>query len=324
MIMEAHPTASFVYNEIYDQTNTSKSLLRALRASPESGVLWLNGDVVFDHKVLERVADRIAADKSFVCVNTSATADEEVKKLQKATSLKLSSTNAIKADIQIALEELARLRTGMPKETVGSSFDIRNRLIPDLQKDPEKFLAELPADMKRNIELRTNSKIFESLLLAGDQVDKASTQLTAAQAEYATLLEKYNAALGNVVANNAVLGFDEQLRTTTNSFWNLNLALEDLKDYILTLPGTNRFALDAAIPTLPSQPKADGGFMQHGSDTIPALLSPGEFVMNAKSSRRFYSQLQAMNSYSRFADGGPVTIDKSGRITIGFISLKLL
>ena len=79
MIMEAHPTASFVYNEVYDQTNTSKSLLRALRASQESGVLWLNGDVVFDHKVLERVADRIAADKSFVCVNTSATADEEVK-----------------------------------------------------------------------------------------------------------------------------------------------------------------------------------------------------------------------------------------------------
>ena len=79
MIMEAHPEASFVYNEVYDQTNTSKSLLRALRASQESGVLWLNGDVVFDHKVLERVADRIAADKSFVCVNTSATAEEEVK-----------------------------------------------------------------------------------------------------------------------------------------------------------------------------------------------------------------------------------------------------
>ena len=79
MIMEAHPTASFVYNEVYDQTNTSKSLLRALRASQESGVLWLNGDVVFDYKVLARVAERITAYKSFVCVNTSTTADEEVK-----------------------------------------------------------------------------------------------------------------------------------------------------------------------------------------------------------------------------------------------------
>jgi choline kinase len=79
MIIEAHTNASFVYNEVYDQTNTSKSLLKALRASQESGVLWLNGDVVFDSKVLERVADRIKSEKSFVCVNTSATAEEEVK-----------------------------------------------------------------------------------------------------------------------------------------------------------------------------------------------------------------------------------------------------
>ena len=79
MIMEAHPNASFVYNEVYDGTNTSKSLLKALRASQESGVLWLNGDVVFDYRVLERVSERIKSDKSFVCVNTSAVADEEVK-----------------------------------------------------------------------------------------------------------------------------------------------------------------------------------------------------------------------------------------------------
>jgi choline kinase len=79
MIIEAHPNASFVYNEVYDQTNTSKSLLKALSASHEPGVLWLNGDVVFDSKVLERVASRIQSEKSFVCVNTSATAEEEVK-----------------------------------------------------------------------------------------------------------------------------------------------------------------------------------------------------------------------------------------------------
>ena len=79
MIMEAHPNATFVYNENYDQTNTSKSLLKALRASQESGVLWLNGDVVFDARVLERISDRIRSEKSFVCVNTSATTEEEVK-----------------------------------------------------------------------------------------------------------------------------------------------------------------------------------------------------------------------------------------------------
>jgi choline kinase len=107
MIMEAHPTASFVYNEIYDQTNTSKSLLRALRASQENGVLWLNGDVVFDHKVLERVADRIAADKSFVCVNTSATADEEVK---------------YTVDAKGYIKELSKTVKGALGEAVGINF----------------------------------------------------------------------------------------------------------------------------------------------------------------------------------------------------------
>ena len=107
MIMEAHPTASFVYNEVYDQTNTSKGLLRALRASQESGVLWLNGDVVFDHKVLERVADRIAADKSFVCVNTSATADEEVK---------------YTVDAQGYIKEVSKSVKGALGEAVGINF----------------------------------------------------------------------------------------------------------------------------------------------------------------------------------------------------------
>lgn len=79
MIMEAHPDVSFIYNEAYDQTNTSKSLLKALRASQESGVLWMNGDVVFDARVLERVKDRIVGEKSFVCVNTATVGEEEIK-----------------------------------------------------------------------------------------------------------------------------------------------------------------------------------------------------------------------------------------------------
>lgn len=79
MIMEAHPDVSFIYNEAYDQTNTSKSLLKALRASQESGVLWMNGDVVFDARVLERVKDRIISEKSFVCVNTATVGEEEIK-----------------------------------------------------------------------------------------------------------------------------------------------------------------------------------------------------------------------------------------------------
>lgn len=78
-IMRAAPGVRFVYNERYEHTNTSKSLLRALHLVPPGGVLWLNGDVVFDPKLLGRVAETIAADRSFVCVNTEACGEEEVK-----------------------------------------------------------------------------------------------------------------------------------------------------------------------------------------------------------------------------------------------------
>ena len=78
-IVEAFPDVNYVYNEAYDQTNTSKSLLRALTATGKSGVLWLNGDVVFDPQALVRAAPLVHADRSFVTVNTSKVSDEEVK-----------------------------------------------------------------------------------------------------------------------------------------------------------------------------------------------------------------------------------------------------
>ena len=78
-IIEAFPDASYVFNEQYDQTNTSKSLLRALAASAPGGVLWMNGDVVFDPTALDRAAAMIKRDQSFVTVNTAKVSDEEVK-----------------------------------------------------------------------------------------------------------------------------------------------------------------------------------------------------------------------------------------------------
>jgi choline kinase len=78
-ILEANPDATVAYNSQYDVTNTSKSLLKALRLTGERGVLWLNGDVVFDPQVLERVRPLIEREQSFVCVNTASVGDEEVK-----------------------------------------------------------------------------------------------------------------------------------------------------------------------------------------------------------------------------------------------------
>ena len=106
-IIERFPEATFVYNELYDQTNTSKSLMKALRASNEGGALWLNGDVVFDPEVLARVSPLIEQDHSFVVVNTSKVSDEEVK-------YTLSSDGFI--------DELSKKVVGGLGEAVGINF----------------------------------------------------------------------------------------------------------------------------------------------------------------------------------------------------------
>ena len=80
LVMEAAADdAAFVYNELYDQTNTSKSLLKALRLAPPGPVLWLNGDVVFVPGLLDALLPHVEAGRTFVAVNTASVGDEEVK-----------------------------------------------------------------------------------------------------------------------------------------------------------------------------------------------------------------------------------------------------
>lgn len=79
LILEAFPDVTYIYNEAYDQTNTNRSLLKALRLSTEGGVLWMNGDVVFDPAVLTAVRGTMDAGQSFICVNTAVVGEEEVK-----------------------------------------------------------------------------------------------------------------------------------------------------------------------------------------------------------------------------------------------------
>lgn len=70
--------------------------------------------------------------------------------------------------------------------------------------------------------------------------------------------------------------------------------------------------------------KANGGMIRAfanggiGVDTISAMLSPGEFVMNSDSTRRFFSQIQAMN-----AGQTPVYRENGGTTTIGDTTINV-
>ncbi len=53
---------------------------------------------------------------------------------------------------------------------------------------------------------------------------------------------------------------------------------------------------------------AGGGFAPKGTDTVPAMLTPGEFVVNRKAANQNSGILNAINSGTQyFAAGGRVT-----------------
>lgn len=76
LILERHPELLYVYNPRYDQTNTSKSLLCALEHVAQEDVLWLNGDVVFDARIIPEL---LRCPHSTMAVVTTQVSEEEIK-----------------------------------------------------------------------------------------------------------------------------------------------------------------------------------------------------------------------------------------------------
>ena len=77
MIIQKFPELSFLYNEQYKTTNTSKSLLIGLNELINGNdMIWLNGDVYFDHRVIGRIID---CDGTCMAVNKERVGEEEVK-----------------------------------------------------------------------------------------------------------------------------------------------------------------------------------------------------------------------------------------------------
>lgn len=76
LIMENFPYLIFVYNNRFDVTNTSKSLLLALKKTYPDDTIWLNGDVVFDHLIIKKV---LGFSNNCMVVNQNSCGKEEVK-----------------------------------------------------------------------------------------------------------------------------------------------------------------------------------------------------------------------------------------------------
>lgn len=80
-IMEAMDDLLFVYNPRYALENTSKSLLRAIKKVHDD-LLWINGDVVFHPKILEKM---ISNKRNTMVVTEGNVGEEEVKYMSDAS-----------------------------------------------------------------------------------------------------------------------------------------------------------------------------------------------------------------------------------------------
>jgi hypothetical protein len=88
-----------------------------------------------------------------------------------------------------------------------------------------------------------------------------------------------------------------------------------LSNMIFTQGGDKQPAIDALRAKGPRSSRvarfASGGSV--GTDTVPALLTPGEFVINRKSAQRIgYGNLNRMNKVGKYAKGGPVQYFANG------------
>ncbi|MCX8131256.1 MAG: phosphocholine cytidylyltransferase family protein [Clostridia bacterium] len=75
LIMESFPEVFYRYNPVYYVTNTSKSLLCAIRDMNDD-VLWTNGDVIFDEEIIAHMVNQAG---NAIAVNSSKCGEEEVK-----------------------------------------------------------------------------------------------------------------------------------------------------------------------------------------------------------------------------------------------------
>lgn len=62
---------------------------------------------------------------------------------------------------------------------------------------------------------------------------------------------------------------------------------------------------------------------QGGGDTVPAMLTPGEFVINKKSAQQNMALLKALNNGQKFAHGGPVQGAATGGISVAAPEMKV-
>lgn len=189
-------------------------------------------------------------------------------------------------------QEIAALNKGDVKRTDNSEArsDVRsNKLARTLLENPEE-LAEIVGD-----KAYTPKKIKSSEGTLGGIVDRLASKYEGVKFEDGSVN-------GAKISRSTISNIIQQIPGMRTKVGVNDPVDEKLVEFIENNIGKIRKKhLGGAIHKF-----ASGGFAS-GTDTVPAMLTPGEFVVNKKSAQRIgYGNLNRMNKVGKYANGGVV------------------
>ena len=273
--------------------------------------------------VQERLQDELAATAAQLELPeaTAAKAVIEAQAARLAEALKNFSDQITALTDKIATGK-GKLRTGLDEAIrVHGSAPIGEQLRAvrnNLDTHPEMFNA-LPDYWKEMV-----TAFGEMTPKAMEEFNKDIATLKDIREKQEFIRQKVEAMAEKLVSVTPPV--EQAAQSLTKSFSDLVLTVgtfsKSLDTLVLKIDQIKVPTINAEIKTdepLPVEENALGGYTRHGRDSVRAMLSPGEFVMNATSARRFHSQLVAMNSVGRFANGGPV----GNSVNVGDVNISM-
>jgi TP901 family phage tail tape measure protein len=227
-----------------------------------------------------------------------------------------------------------------PGVRAAQELQIRNQYAQNRGRpgvDADQAVAEY--FQKQQLQL-TKQMAIESGMINNPLVQQSLAALEDRKADPAMqqAAERYLEAVGlraNATKAQGELAVIESQSILKNSNDNLRISIDDLRASIegnlknanigMDAAGNNIVNAGVAVPAppAPAVPKSSGGmvyassgklidFKPKGTDNVPAMLTPGEFVINAKSTAEHLPLLKAINS-GNYSKGGVVYLQKGGK-----------
>jgi ribosomal protein L19 len=162
------------------------------------------------------------------------------------------------------------------------------------------------------------SELNNKLAVVNEQLSEARTQAPIASGEIARSFESAAFSSKNLIDN--VVGFNSALSESIQKVDQLTLKLSALGTIAPTVPNIQFPTVAPTAPPVEYFGRQHGGLIggNPGIDNNLVKVSRGEYIVNADSTKRFYSQLVAMNTgrLPGFQHGGLVSNTTVGNITV--------